>query len=90
LPRPQWNIPTESWCLGPNRCFIHLGAKKFSQDQVDELERMTNDAIVSGASMLPRWIEDGSPELEAIRSRGLPPGTVGPVRCALLPVPVVA
>jgi len=78
----MYGFPTESWNLGPNKSFLHLDTKgkPFTVQNKEELEARCNDAIRSKASMTPRWIEEGSPELESIRCRGLPEGTKWPVR----------
>ena len=81
----KWGHATESWNLGPadsNKSFLHLATplKGFGPAQAAELEDLANAAIRAGAAMTPRWVEEGSAELAAIRCRGLPAGTVWPVR----------
>jgi misacylated tRNA(Ala) deacylase len=75
-----FDIPTTSWCLGEQRCFLNLATKKLSEEQLQQLEQKVNAEIRAGKTMLPRWLEMDSPELKTIRCRGLPEGTRGPVR----------
>eukprot|EP00057_Strongylocentrotus_purpuratus_P032230 XP_787006.2 PREDICTED: alanyl-tRNA editing protein Aarsd1-B [Strongylocentrotus purpuratus] len=71
---------TTSWDLGREKSFIELDTPKISQEQLEELEKDTNDAIRKCIPMTPRLVELGSKELQEVRTRGLPDDHVGLVR----------
>ena len=49
-----------------SRCFIELGTKKVSKEQMALVEDKCNDLIRQGVAMTPRWCEPGSPEMEQV------------------------
>eukprot|EP00118_Oscarella_pearsei_P010240 m.62153 g.62153 ORF g.62153 m.62153 type:complete len:414 (+) comp35043_c0_seq7:278-1519(+) len=76
----KFGCKTVSWSLGQQKSFIELDCGKMSQKEVDELEMDVNKAIRGQVPVNLKIFETGSPELEEVRSRGLPDDHVGPVR----------
>ncbi|XP_062520178.1 alanyl-tRNA editing protein Aarsd1-like [Corticium candelabrum] len=76
----KYGFKTVSWCLGPQKSFIELDCTKMSQQQIDDLEVVVNECIRAQTPVTPHVLQVGSPELEEVRSRGLPDDHVGPVR----------
>ncbi|CAI8057509.1 Alanyl-tRNA editing protein Aarsd1 [Geodia barretti] len=66
---------TTSWNLAigaGSRCFVELAAQSVSPAQLRAIEDTCNEAIRSQIPMTPHWYRSGTPELERVRSRGLP------------------
>jgi misacylated tRNA(Ala) deacylase len=51
-----------------------------SQKEIDDVEVSVNELIRAQTPVIPHVLQVGSPELEEVRSRGLPDDHVGPVR----------
>lgn len=74
---------TVSWCLGvgkSNKSFIELDAPKVSAQQLEVAEQECNRLIAEGRPVQVRIIGRESEEFDLVRSRGLPSGSVGPIR----------
>ncbi|KAI6648684.1 hypothetical protein LOD99_7911 [Oopsacas minuta] len=74
---------TISWCLGvglDNKCFIELDSNKMSLQQLQDAEEECNKLIIQSRAVNVRIIERDSEEFNLVRSRGLPSGSVGPIR----------
>jgi misacylated tRNA(Ala) deacylase len=76
----KYGYKTASWCLGPHKSFIELDCSKMSQKEIDDVEVSVNELIRAQTPVIPHVLQVGSPELEEVRSRGLPDDHVGPVR----------
>jgi misacylated tRNA(Ala) deacylase len=66
---------TTSWNLAigvSNKCFVELATQSVSAAELQVIEEHCNEAIRSHIPMTPRWYQPGTPELEKVRSRGLP------------------
>jgi hypothetical protein len=50
-----------------HRCFIELGTKTLTSEQMKKVEDICNDLIRQGVSMTPHWCDPGSPEMEQVR-----------------------
>jgi len=48
LTSAKWGIETLSWNLGETTSFLELATPDFTLQQLDELEKMSNDAIRAG------------------------------------------
>eukprot|EP00040_Diaphanoeca_grandis_P012798 m.64749 g.64749 ORF g.64749 m.64749 type:complete len:468 (+) comp23473_c0_seq1:80-1483(+) len=75
-----FGFQTEAWNLGAEISFLDLATSEFTNDQLAQLEKATNQAIFENRSVTPRWIEPTDPEMTTIRCRGLPDDVTGAVR----------
>lgn len=74
---------TLSWCLGvgiDSKCFIELDSSEVSPERLQEAEIECNKVIMEARPVNVRIIERDSDEFALVRSRGLPSGSVGPIR----------
>uniref|UniRef100_A0A8C0VI83 Alanyl-tRNA synthetase domain containing 1 n=1 Tax=Cyanistes caeruleus TaxID=156563 RepID=A0A8C0VI83_CYACU len=71
-----------SWCreLGRQRSVIELDTPSVTAEQVEALERSLNEKIRDRVPVTVRELAADDPEIETVRSRGLPDDHVGPVR----------
>ncbi|XP_035658313.1 alanyl-tRNA editing protein Aarsd1-like [Branchiostoma floridae] len=76
----KFGYKTTSWDLGSKVSSIEMDTPTITLEQLSELEREVNECIRRQIPMTPRLLEPGSPELEQVRSRGLPDDHIGPVR----------
>uniref|UniRef100_A0A2D4K0V5 Threonyl/alanyl tRNA synthetase SAD domain-containing protein n=2 Tax=Micrurus paraensis TaxID=1970185 RepID=A0A2D4K0V5_9SAUR len=71
---------TTSWELGRQRSTIELDTLSMTVDQVTALEQSVNEKIRARVPVMVREFAMGDPEVERVRSRGLPDDHTGPVR----------
>lgn len=79
----MFDYKTTSWNLAigeDNKCFIELNTKQVTDEQIQAIEQACNDYIRSCIPVEPRWLQSDDPELDQVRSRGLPDDHVGLVR----------
>jgi len=79
-----YGYKTTSWNLGEKLSFIELDTPKLTQQQMEEIERISNEKIREHLPILVKVYEDGSKELQEVRSRGLPEDHVGAVRVIVM------
>uniref|UniRef100_A0A8C3PH47 CS domain-containing protein n=5 Tax=Neoaves TaxID=3078114 RepID=A0A8C3PH47_9CHAR len=76
----MFGFKTTSWELGRQRSFIELDTPSMTAEQVEALERSVNEKIRERVPVRVRELAADDPEIETVRSRGLPDDHAGPVR----------
>ncbi|ELT94039.1 hypothetical protein CAPTEDRAFT_173422 [Capitella teleta] len=77
----EYSFPTTSWNLGEKTSFIEIDTVSISDEQIANIERITNEKIMAGINMFPTLYENvQDPSLKSVRTRGLPDDHVGAVR----------
>ncbi|NXU52578.1 AASDB protein, partial [Turnix velox] len=76
----MFGFKTTSWELGRQRSIIELDTPSMSAEQVEALERNVNEKIRERLAVTVREVAADDPEIETVRSRGLPDDHAGPVR----------
>uniref|UniRef100_A0A8D2P5L8 Threonyl/alanyl tRNA synthetase SAD domain-containing protein n=1 Tax=Zosterops lateralis melanops TaxID=1220523 RepID=A0A8D2P5L8_ZOSLA len=76
----MFGFKTTSWELGRQRSVIELDTPSVTAEQVEALERSVNEKIRDRVPVTVRELAADDPEVETVRSRGLPDDHVGPVR----------
>ncbi|KAM3822923.1 alanyl-tRNA editing protein Aarsd1-like [Vipera latastei] len=76
----MFGYKTTSWELGRQRSTIELDTSSMTVDQVTVLEQSVNEKIRARIPVMVREFAVGDPEVEMVRSRGLPNDHTGPVR----------
>ncbi|KFO52653.1 Alanyl-tRNA editing protein Aarsd1, partial [Corvus brachyrhynchos] len=76
----MFGFKTTSWELGHQRSVIELDTPLVTADQVTALEKSVNEKIRDRVPVTVRELAADDPEVETVRSRGLPDDHVGPVR----------
>ncbi|XP_014814547.1 PREDICTED: alanyl-tRNA editing protein Aarsd1-like [Calidris pugnax] len=76
----MFGFKTTSWELGRQRSFIELDTPSMTAEQVEALERSVNEKIRERVPVRVRELAVDDPEIETVRSRGLPDDHAGPVR----------
>ncbi|KAG8139813.1 hypothetical protein E2320_002572 [Naja naja] len=76
----MFGYKTTSWELGRQRSTIELDTLSMTVDQVTALEQSVNEKIRARVPVMVREFAMGDPEIEMVRSRGLPDDHTGPVR----------
>ncbi|KFO97557.1 Alanyl-tRNA editing protein Aarsd1, partial [Calypte anna] len=76
----MFGFKTTSWELGRQQSVIELDTPSMTAEQVEALERSVNEKIRERVPVVVRELAADDPEIETVRSRGLPDDHVGPVR----------
>ncbi|KAJ7396367.1 Alanyl-tRNA editing protein Aarsd1 [Pitangus sulphuratus] len=76
----MFGFKTTSWELGRQRSLIELDTPSMTAEQVKALEMSVNEKIRDRVPVTVRELAADDPEVERVRSRGLPDDHVGPVR----------
>ncbi|KAJ6660586.1 hypothetical protein lerEdw1_017583 [Lerista edwardsae] len=76
----MFGFKTTSWELGRQRSTIELDTSSLTTDQVAALEQSVNEKIRARIPVVVQELAVGDPEVEKVRSRGLPDDHAGPVR----------
>ncbi|KFQ51578.1 Alanyl-tRNA editing protein Aarsd1, partial [Pelecanus crispus] len=76
----MFGFKTTSWELGRQRSVIELDTPSMTAEQIEALERSVNEKIRERVPVVVRELAADDPEIETVRSRGLPDDHVGPVR----------
>ncbi|NWI14432.1 AASD1 protein, partial [Crypturellus soui] len=76
----MFGFKTTSWELGRQRSVIELDTPSVTAEQVEALERSVNEKIRERIPVTVRELAADDPEVEKVRSRGLPDDHAGPVR----------
>ncbi|XP_054032910.1 alanyl-tRNA editing protein Aarsd1 isoform X2 [Dryobates pubescens] len=76
----MFGFKTTSWELGRQRSLIELDTPSVTAEQIEALERSVNEKIRERVPVAVRELAADDPEIETVRSRGLPDDHVGPVR----------
>ncbi|PKU41279.1 hypothetical protein llap_8427 [Limosa lapponica baueri] len=76
----MFGFKTTSWELGRQRSVIELDTPSMTAEQVEALERSVNEKIRERVPVTVRELAADDPEIETVRSRGLPDDHAGPVR----------
>ncbi|XP_029820322.1 LOW QUALITY PROTEIN: alanyl-tRNA editing protein Aarsd1 [Manacus vitellinus] len=76
----MFGFKTTSWELGRQRSLIELDTPSMTAEQVKALEKSVNEKIRDRVPVTVRELAADDPEIERVRSRGLPDDHVGPVR----------
>ncbi|XP_054657405.1 putative protein PTGES3L isoform X3 [Grus americana] len=76
----MFGFKTTSWELGRQRSVIELDTPSMTAEQVEALERSVNEKIRERVPVMVRELAADDPEIETVRSRGLPDDHAGPVR----------
>ncbi|CAM4688653.1 unnamed protein product [Lepidochelys olivacea] len=76
----MFGFKTTSWELGHQRTVIELDTPSVTAEQVEALEKNVNEKIRARIPVVVREHSEDDPEIEMVRSRGLPDDHTGPVR----------
>ncbi|RMC01507.1 hypothetical protein DUI87_21946 [Hirundo rustica rustica] len=76
----MFGFNTTSWELGRQRSVIELDTPVVTAEQVEALEKSVNEKIRDRVPVTVRELAADDPEIETVRSRGLPDDHAGPVR----------
>ncbi|NXU68358.1 AASDB protein, partial [Horornis vulcanius] len=76
----MFGFKTTSWELGRQRSVVELDTPLVTAEQVEALEKSVNEKIRDRVPVTVRELAADDPEVETVRSRGLPDDHVGPVR----------
>ncbi|CAM9790905.1 unnamed protein product [Bubo scandiacus] len=76
----MFGFKTTSWELGRQRSVIELDTPSVTAEQMGALERSVNEKIRERVPVVVRELAADDPEIETVRSRGLPDDHVGLVR----------
>uniref|UniRef100_A0A8C0E720 Threonyl/alanyl tRNA synthetase SAD domain-containing protein n=1 Tax=Bubo bubo TaxID=30461 RepID=A0A8C0E720_BUBBB len=76
----MFGFKTTSWELGRQRSVIELDTPSVTAEQMGALERSVNEKIRERVPVVVRELAADDPEIETVRSRGLPDDHAGPVR----------
>ncbi|XP_050767826.1 putative protein PTGES3L isoform X1 [Gymnogyps californianus] len=76
----MFGFKTTSWELGHQRSLIELDTPSMTAEQIEALERSVNEKIRERVPVMVRELAADDPEIETVRSRGLPDDHAGPVR----------
>ncbi|NXU07372.1 AASDB protein, partial [Buphagus erythrorhynchus] len=76
----MFGFKTTSWELGRQRSVIELDTPLVTAEQVEALEKSVNEKIRDRVPVTVRELAADDPEVETVKSRGLPDDHVGPVR----------
>ncbi|XP_019360539.1 PREDICTED: alanyl-tRNA editing protein Aarsd1-like [Gavialis gangeticus] len=76
----MFGFKTTSWELGRQRSVIELNTPSMTREQVVALEENVNEKIRAHVPVTVKEFSDGDPEVEMVRTRGLPDDHTGPVR----------
>lgn len=76
----MYGFKTSSWELGRQRSVIELDTPSVTAEQVAAIEAQVNEKIRQHVPVLVRVYSVDDPEIEQVRSRGLPDDHTGPVR----------
>ncbi|XP_025056522.1 alanyl-tRNA editing protein Aarsd1 [Alligator sinensis] len=76
----MFGFKTTSWELGRQRSIIELDTPSMTKEQVVALEENVNEKIRAHIPVTVKEFSDGDPEVEMVRTRGLPDDHTGPVR----------
>ncbi|XP_038610469.1 alanyl-tRNA editing protein Aarsd1-like isoform X3 [Tachyglossus aculeatus] len=75
-----FGLKTTSWELGRQRSVIELDAPELTPVQVAAIEQEVNEKIRARVPVSVKELEATDPEVEKVRSRGLPDDHAGPIR----------
>uniref|UniRef100_F6S764 Alanyl-tRNA synthetase domain containing 1 n=2 Tax=Ornithorhynchus anatinus TaxID=9258 RepID=F6S764_ORNAN len=75
-----FGLKTTSWELGKQRSVIELDAPELTPAQVVAIEQEVNEKIRARVPVSVKELEATDPEVEKVRSRGLPDDHAGPIR----------
>ncbi|XP_029428420.1 alanyl-tRNA editing protein Aarsd1-B-like isoform X2 [Rhinatrema bivittatum] len=76
----MFGFKTTSWELGRQRSAIELDMPAVTPEQVEAIEQAVNEKIRLHIPVIVRVVSVDDPEVEKVRSRGLPDNHAGPVR----------
>ncbi|XP_059686416.1 alanyl-tRNA editing protein Aarsd1 isoform X1 [Gavia stellata] len=76
----MFGFKTTSWELARQRSVIELDTPSMTAEQIEALERSVNEKIRERVPVIVRELAADDPEIETVRSRGLPDDHTGPVR----------
>ncbi|XP_009894207.1 PREDICTED: alanyl-tRNA editing protein Aarsd1-like, partial [Charadrius vociferus] len=76
----MFGFKTTSWELGRQRSVIELDTPSMTAEQIEALEKSVNEKIRERVPVVVRELAADDPEIETVRSRGLPDDHAGPVR----------
>ncbi|XP_041372011.1 alanyl-tRNA editing protein Aarsd1-like [Gigantopelta aegis] len=76
----MYGFPTPSWYLGVKVSFVELDTPKMSQDQIAELENVSNEKIREAIPVTVSVYSKNDPEFQKIETRGLPGDHEGDIR----------
>nr|XP_033773693.1 alanyl-tRNA editing protein Aarsd1-B-like isoform X1 [Geotrypetes seraphini] len=76
----MFGFKTTSWELGRQRSTIELDSPAVTLEQVESIEQTVNEKIRQHIPVIVKIVSVDDPEVEKVRSRGLPDDHAGPVR----------
>ena len=85
LASAKWSAETISWNLGDSTSYLELGTPDFTTEQMEELEKLSNEATRAGYLVTPSWhsvadVNEGKVKGLRKSSKKLPESVLGPVR----------
>lgn len=76
----EYKIDTTAWWLGDKICHVELDTTKFTEEQIEKVEKLVNEKILEQIPVEVKLYEIGDKALENARTRGLPDDVSGPIR----------
>ncbi|CAH0730032.1 unnamed protein product, partial [Brenthis ino] len=74
------NLPTTSWWLGADECFVELNSASVSEDVVKSVEKRCNDLITAAIPVNVKFCKANDPNLDEAHTRGLPKDCIDTIR----------
>lgn len=62
----EHNLPTTSWWLGADECFVELNSTNISEDIVRSVEKRCNDLITAAIPVNVKFCKANDPNLDEV------------------------
>lgn len=76
----HYNLPTTSWWLGAEECYVELESTKVTDDVMRGVEDMCNEAIRGATPVIVKLCKANDPQLDEAHTRGLPKDCMDTIR----------
>ncbi|XP_013188552.2 alanine--glyoxylate aminotransferase 2, mitochondrial [Amyelois transitella] len=76
----EYNLPTTSWWLGADECYVELSSTEVSNDTVLAVEERCNALIRDAIPVTVKFCKADNPDLNEAHTRGLPKDCMATIR----------
>ncbi|KAJ0178089.1 hypothetical protein K1T71_005912 [Dendrolimus kikuchii] len=76
----HYNLPTTSWWLGSDECYVELDSTKVAEDVMQGAEKICNAAIREATPVIVKFCTANDPQLDEAHTRGLPKDCMDTIR----------
>nr|XP_049706402.1 alanyl-tRNA editing protein Aarsd1-like [Helicoverpa armigera]XP_049707933.1 alanyl-tRNA editing protein Aarsd1-like [Helicoverpa armigera] len=76
----EHNLPTTSWWLGSDECYVELDSVKVSNDVIKATEKRCNQLITDAVPVNVKFCKANDPDLNEAHTRGLPKDCMETIR----------